>query len=224
MTEEEAGNGIARDEPQQDASDYLRELILEYETEKDPFRFITGGFSIWPAFRFKIVRELLTLLEVNSSTRANLNQSRSRSIARLARNSPEQLMNLFRQYRQRGQGILGKSHPNYRRDEVNGRLYDAYFDYILPSLPSFSMCEPLSPRSSGQPYSNVTDEFMLPFRLIRRIQHRKEAGLVQEAVISDFKQWLRSRDFNLWSELPQDLCNPMLVANFLSDKDFYSFL
>ena len=224
MIEEEAGNGTARDEPQKDASDYLWELILEYETERDPFRFFAGGFSIWPAFRFSIVQELLTLLKTNSSTHAILNPSRSRTIARLARNSPGQLMNLFRQYRQGEQGILGKSHPNYRRDEVNGKLFDIYFDYILQHLPSFLMCEPLSPRASDQPYSNVTDDFRFPLRLLRRIRHRKEASLVQEAVISDFKQWLRSRDFNLWSELSQDLCNPKLVANFLSDKDFYSLL
>jgi len=227
VTDEEARKSEYRSEPQQDALDYALELILDYETEKDPFRFMAGGFSIWPVFRSPAVETLLTLLQIGDYSRVIAPSKKMIwvwHLARFARNTPEQIVNLFKQYRLSGQGILGGSYPSYLRDRVNGKRYDAFFDYLIPYLPGFSMCADMSQRSSDQTYSIINGEFRNPFHRFRQIKHRKEASRVQQAVIGDFTQWLRTRDFNLWSRLHQEIYDPKLVSHFLSDKDFYSIL
>jgi hypothetical protein len=224
MTEEEARKSEDGYKNQQDATDFIRELILDYETEKEPFLFMAGGFSIWPIFRIPILQSLLTSLQICDLSR-DRTSSKIKTLARLARNFPEQPVNLLQQYRLRGQGILGCSLLDLLRDKVNGKRYDSYFDFILPYLPSFSMCRNgMIRHSSDQSYSIISDELKIPYYRLGRIKHRKEASWVQQAVIADFAQWLRSRDFNLWSLLPQDICDTNSVAYFLSDMDFYTAL
>ena len=130
-------------EPEAGTRDAVRRLLLDYEESGRPFRFKVRGWSLWPVYRFRISLDLLAHAGGNRWTEPSVEEQPSVAgeLGHLAICLPAELAGLYRIARRGAAITFGKSGAGWRRDMIDGRMFDMSFDFLEPCLQGFALSE-----------------------------------------------------------------------------------
>jgi hypothetical protein len=111
-----------------------RDLILRFESERDPFKYLIRGYSIWPLYRFSVWEQIKISLDDLASRQVDRRSSVSRRL-RAAHVMVEELWSVrnLKAARQK-YDIVWLTTTNRLRDKTDGTFRNVYFDYCEPLL------------------------------------------------------------------------------------------
>jgi hypothetical protein len=106
-----------------------RDLILRFESERDPFEYQIKGYSIWPLYRFMVWEHIKINMDGLTSRQSTGHSGVSRRL-RAARVMVEELWNLHKlKTARREYDIVLLTTTNRLRDKTDGAYKHVYFDY-----------------------------------------------------------------------------------------------
>jgi hypothetical protein len=171
-----------------------RDLILHFESERDPFKYQIRGYSIWPLYRFMVWEHIKINLDGLTSRQAARRSGVSQRL-RAARVMVEELWNLHKlKAARREYEIVLLTTTNRLRDKTDGTFKNVYFDYCQPLLQnalqifvdSRSGREP-----STQPSVYVSSRTVVP-KIVLGGRGEGEGGERLSSLYSEFTSFLES--------------------------------
>jgi len=172
----------------------VRDIILAYEKQCDPFKYQFEGFCIWPVVRFITFENM----KINSGGFSPRSAAKNRDkLVRVMKFIPEfirNIMNVKRLHPHKDKvNIIAFSSKGRWRDKINGVSKNMYFDFFDPQLRNIMFWDM---------YEDRLDRFYSLFfnekkGIIRRFSAEFKSGqhVVIKDLYKDFTEYLRENGF-----------------------------